>query len=171
MDFMLWYVVIACSGAALLCLYFSWRAFWLWKSIPNWPTVKGQVVSSQSERMGRYPRSSYALVVKIRYTYRGDTYNNTHPIPGGAVSRSEAGVNALADMLTVGTVVRLFVNPMKPKEAYIERVAPWRIFALILCVLIFGTAGGKVLYDNHDQARAFMDGEFRHYAPALGFDD
>ena len=166
MDFMEWYIVAACFGAALLCLYWTGRAFWLWQSIPNWPRVEGRVLKSETRvKSRRRHRRYYALDASIAYTFRGQEYKNKHPVPGGLVTQTKAGVEAVADTLPVGDTVKLYVNPNKPKESFIENVAPWRILALILCALCFGGAGLKVLYDQHKGARQIMDQYWEAYRP------
>ena len=124
MEFMEWYIVIACLGTALLCLYWAGRALWLWQSIPNWPRVDGSVLKAELRvKSRRHNRRYYALDASIAYSFRGKDYKNKHPVPGGLVSQSKAGVEAVAETMPVGSTVTLYVNPNKPKQSFIENVA------------------------------------------------
>ena len=167
MEFMEWYIVVACFGTALLCLYWAGRAFWLWRSIPNWPRVEGTVLTSEPRvRSSSRRRRYYALDASIAYRYRGEEFKNTHPVPGGLVTQSKEGVEAVVAAMPQGSSVKLYVNPNKPKESFIETVAPWRIMVLVLCALCFAGAGVKVLYDQHETARQIIDQRWQAFQAA-----
>jgi len=156
MSLMEWYMVIACFGTAMLCLYWAIRAFWLWQSIPNWPKVEA-VVRSSKIRLRNTRHRHYALDVDFTYRYRGQDYTGRQPIPGGLVTQSKQGVEAVAETLAEGTFLQVHVNPNKPREAYTCTVAPWRIVMLFNAMLVFGGAGLVVLHKSNPEARKIIE--------------
>ena len=159
MGFTGWYITLACGGAALLCLYWAMRAFWLWRVVPNWPRVDATIAQREGRkfRPEKKRKRQYALDVNVTYRFHGQEYTTRQPIPGGLVTRSQEGLEAIAKMFETGATVRVYVNPNKPREAYTVPVAPWRIVALLVCVLCFAAVAVNVLYDSHPTARLFID--------------
>tara|TARA_Y100000588_G_C13928203_1_gene784550 strand:- start:228 stop:722 length:495 start_codon:yes stop_codon:yes gene_type:complete len=157
MSFMEWYMVIACFGVALLCLYWHCRAIWLWISIPNWPRVEA-VVRKSIIRQKSSRHRHYALDIDFGYRFRGQDYTGRQPVPGGLVTQSKQGVEAVAATMVEGTIIKVHVNPRRPREAYAAPVASWRIVALLICALVFGGAGTLILYKLNPDARTVIDG-------------
>ena len=122
MSFMGWYMVIACFGTALLCLYWHCRAIWLWLSIPNWPRVEA-VVRKSIIRQKSSRHRHYALDIEFGYRFRGEDYIGRQPVPGGLVTQTKQGVEAVAATMAEGTVLKVHVNPRRPREAYAAPVA------------------------------------------------
>ena len=132
--------------AALMTLVGGWQSSAAARAATGWTAVEGTVTAAEVvavAQRGRVPFTVPGVRVAYAYTYRGREYRGDRLRADGdpVGPQSAAGRAWLA--LSPGASVTVYVNPVDPTQAALERgtTGRWLPNALLLLVLAGGAGG------------------------------
>lgn len=98
------------------------------EAMKKWPGVSGKITSSfvdsyyegsMTQRAGLESKTKYTPKVEYDYEFQGKAYKGKRIALHSQGSRSE-DANRVADRYPVGNEVKVYVNPARPDEAYLQ---------------------------------------------------
>lgn len=162
MDFMEWYMVVTCLGVGILCLAWARDAAYLAAASPSFPRVTATVTAIE-DRRGQRRRSELRPSISISFTYRyqGQHFEAEVAPPGTAVEPvADDRAETILERYQKGAAITALVNPRKPKQAFLEPVAGWRVYALIASASVFLAAGVFILVERHPVVRSWAEAQW-----------
>jgi hypothetical protein len=131
------------------------------KASTDWPTVEGQVISSEVEMhrdtsgTGRHRRSSttYHAEVLYEYTIKGVKYSSNRVSFGQHGSSNPTHARQIVSRYPPSKNVKVYFNPNKPEISVLEPGTTWASYMPLGIGIIFSFAGIAI----------FFSGFFRRY--------
>lgn len=127
---------VCAIGSAAYSMYMLSRA----RATLSWRPAEGKITWAMVEDRVRYRRrgrrTQYRAAIKYSYAIGAHEHTGDRAYYGAHEWRSsEAAARELVDRYPPGKVVRVFIDPARPKEAVLERGQDrtgrrWRMFAL-----------------------------------------
>lgn len=137
---------ILLAGGSAGVGYGLWN-LWQGASSPKWPTVTGQVVSSDLQRSrDRQGMVTYRAEVAYKYEVGGQTYASDRVFFGDQLQTSWAtGPVREVERYHPGSQVQVFYDPNKPSRSVLEPGAPWQVYVVLFTAAAFLGFGIAVL--------------------------
>jgi hypothetical protein len=128
-------------------------AFYKWlqvRAAAHWPQTTGKVVVSTSQvrkvktfdddrQGGRGEEERNFAHIVYEYTVSGQKLRNDRVSIGEDLGNFE--VAETIERYPVGTIVTVYYNPRRPKDAVLERDAPKGVFGCVIWMVVIGVAG------------------------------
>ncbi len=124
-------IFIVLNAVFLGILYFSQRKM---NAVAKWPYVMGTVKTSTTEYRDSGEGGAYYPVVHYSYQVGGQPFEGYRIAPGGEVGGVGAG--KVAARYPVGSHVKVFYNPQKPAEAFLEKKARGQVLMWVILVIV-----------------------------------
>jgi hypothetical protein len=124
-------IFIVLNAVFLGILYFTQRKM---NAVAKWPYVMGTVKTSTTEYRDSGEGGAYYPVVHYSYQVGGQPFEGYRIAPGGEVGGVGAG--KVAARYPVGSHVKVFYNPQKPAEAFLEKKARGQVLMWVILVIV-----------------------------------
>lgn len=178
-----WYVYgfpLAMIGIIAVAAFYKWLEV---RAAAHWPQTTGKVVVSTSQvrkvktfdktrEGGRsHEERNFAHIV-YEYTVSGKKLRNDRVSIGEDLGNFE--VAETIARYPVGTIVTVYYNPLRPKNAVLERDAPKGVFGCVIWLVVLGVVGTLGSFYGFNQITIYLN-ERIHNAPmavaltAMGF--
>lgn len=141
------------------------------RAAADWPSTQGKVVVSTSQRRkvktfdderegGRGEEERNFAKIVYEYTVSGQKLRNDRVSIGEDLGNFE--VAETIARYPVGTVVTVYYNPRKPREAVLERDAPKGLWGCVVALVVIG--GGLILgsFFGFNQLTEFVRAHMEH---------
>jgi hypothetical protein len=124
-------IFIVLNAVFLGILYFTQRKM---NAVAKWPYVMGTVKTSTTEYRDSGEGGAYYPVVHYSYQVSGQPFDGYRIAPGGEIGGVGAG--KVAARYPVGSHVKVFYNPQKPTEAFLEKKARGQVLMWVILIIV-----------------------------------
>ena len=147
LPWIIYAIPLAMIGLIAFAAFYKWLEV---RAAAHWPQTTGKVVVSTSQvrevktfdktREGGRSREkrNFAHIV-YEYTVSGKKLRNDRVSIGEDLGNFE--VAETIARYPVGQIVTVYYNPLRPKNAVLERDAPKGVFGCVIWLVVLGTAG------------------------------
>lgn len=128
-------IILFFGGTLIYSIYITTKSFIVY----TWPQVEAEILFSKTEASVGSSNTTYRIVSEYEYEFEGRrfTHNGLAVSYGFNDNIEENG--SIRHMLDEGTIVKTYVNPNDPQEAYLVAGLHHTIVFFLIFILMFGS--------------------------------
>lgn len=86
----------------------------------RWPQIDGRIINSTIKKERIRGGFQYVPIIEYEYCYKDKTYSSSQRRAGNYISGSREEAEVIGSRYSIGSSVKVFVNPSNPDNAVLE---------------------------------------------------
>ncbi len=128
-------ILLFFSGILIYSLFITSKSFLVY----SWPQVEAEILFSNTESSSSSTNTTFRTISEYKYQFEGKQYSNDGLAVGYGFNDNVENNGEIRQLLEEGVLVKAYVNPGEPQEAYLVAGLHHSIVFALIFTLMFGT--------------------------------
>lgn len=128
-------ILLFYSGMLIYSLFITTKSLIVY----NWPQVEAEILYSETETSSGSTNTTFRTVSEYKYEFNGTQFIHDGLVVGYGFNDNVEDNGSIRQLLEEGALVKAYVNPSDPQEAYLVAGLHHSIVFILIFTLMFGT--------------------------------